>query len=69
VVRAATALRTLRPPGRRRAAELEQGLARSKPGFGTLALRGLEVAAATLVLAFDALLLTGYMVGERLMGV
>jgi nickel/cobalt exporter len=44
-------------------------LARAKPGFGMLALRGLETAAAAVVLLFGLLLLTGYMVSERLMGV
>jgi ABC-type nickel/cobalt efflux system permease component RcnA len=36
-----------------------------RTGYGTLALRGLEVAAAALVLAFGTLLLIGYMAAER----
>jgi ABC-type nickel/cobalt efflux system permease component RcnA len=43
-------------------------LARAKPGAGMLALRGLETAAAALVLAFGLLLLTGYLASERLLG-
>ena len=31
-------------------------------------MRGIEVGAAALIIAFGALLLTGYMVNERLMG-
>jgi ABC-type nickel/cobalt efflux system permease component RcnA len=38
-------------------------------GYGAVALRGIEVAAAVFVLAFGLLLLTGYMASERLMGV
>ena len=38
-------------------------------GYGMLALRGIEVAAAILIIAFGTLLLTGYMVSERLIGV
>jgi len=41
-------------------------LARGNGGYGTLALRGLEVAAAALVLAFGVLLLLGYIASERL---
>jgi len=44
-------------------------LAKAKPGPGMLLLRGLETAAAAVIVAFGALLLTGYMVSERLMGV
>ena len=43
-------------------------LAVSRPGAGILALRGLEVVAAALVLLFGLLLLTGYMASERLFG-
>jgi nickel/cobalt exporter len=43
-------------------------LARAKPGLGMLVLRGLETAAAALVMTFGFLLLTGYMVSERLTG-
>jgi nickel/cobalt transporter (NicO) family protein len=41
-------------------------LAATRPGYGTLALRGIEVGAAVLVMAFGALLLTGYMASERM---
>ena len=44
-------------------------LAQSKPGAGMLLLRGFETAAALLIVAFGALLLTGYMVSERLVGI
>lgn len=40
--------------------------ASSRPGAGMLALRGVEVAAAVLVLVFGLALLTGYMVTERM---
>ena len=40
-------------------------IAGSRSGYGMLAMRGIEVAAAVTVLAFGALLLTGYMVAER----
>jgi nickel/cobalt transporter (NicO) family protein len=41
-------------------------LAEAKPGLGLLALRGLEIAAATLVMLFGFLLLVGYIASERL---
>jgi nickel/cobalt exporter len=41
--------------------------AKAKPGAGMLLLRGLEAAAALAIVAFGALLLTGYIVSERLM--
>jgi nickel/cobalt exporter len=44
-------------------------LAKSKPGAGLLIVRGLETAAAVVIVLFGAALLTGYMVSERLMGV
>ena len=44
-------------------------LAKAKPGAGMILLRGFETAAAALIVAFGALLLTGYMVSERLVGV
>ena len=44
-------------------------LAKSKPGAGLLIIRGLETAAAGLIILFGVALLTGYMVSERLMGV
>jgi nickel/cobalt exporter len=37
-------------------------------GFGTLALRGIEGAAAVLIMIFGVLLLSGYMVNERMIG-
>jgi nickel/cobalt transporter (NicO) family protein len=37
-------------------------------GYGSLALRGVEVGAAALVLVFGVLLLTGYMASERIAG-
>jgi nickel/cobalt exporter len=40
-------------------------LAGARSGYGMLAMRGIEVGAAVVVLAFGALLLTGYMVAER----
>jgi nickel/cobalt exporter len=50
-----------------------KGLARrfadARPGLGTLALRGIEVGAAVVVLVFGVLLLTGYMVSERMFAV
>jgi nickel/cobalt transporter (NicO) family protein len=44
-------------------------LAKSKPGAGMLLVRGLETAAAAVIILFGVALLTGYMVSERLMGV
>jgi nickel/cobalt transporter (NicO) family protein len=44
-------------------------LAKSKPGAGMLIVRGLETAAAAVIILFGVALLTGYMVSERLMGV
>jgi nickel/cobalt exporter len=43
--------------------------AKAKPGAGMLLLRGMETAAAAVIVAFGALLLAGYIVSERLMGV
>jgi len=40
-------------------------IAGSRSGYGMLVLRGIEVGAAVIVLAFGALLLTGYLVAER----
>jgi nickel/cobalt exporter len=42
--------------------------AKAKPGPGMIVLRAMETAAAGVVLAFGVLLLTGYLVSERLMG-
>ena len=43
-------------------------IAASRTGYGSLALRGVEVAAAFVVLAFGVALLAGYMVTERMVG-
>ena len=43
--------------------------AKAKPGAGMILIRGLETAAALVIVVFGAALLTGYMVSERLMGV
>ncbi len=43
--------------------------AKAKPGAGMLLLRGLETAAAGFIVVFGALLLMGYMVSERMIGV
>jgi nickel/cobalt transporter (NicO) family protein len=51
------------------ARSLAARLANRRSGYGTLALRGLEVAAAVLVVAFGTLLLAGYMVSERMFAV
>jgi nickel/cobalt exporter len=40
--------------------------AAARTGYGTLVLRGIEVGAALLVMAFGVLLLTGYMASERM---
>ena len=40
--------------------------ATTRAGYGTLALRGVEVGAALLIVVFGLLLLTGYMVSERM---
>ncbi|MBI1201713.1 MAG: nickel transporter [Rhodopseudomonas sp.] len=44
-------------------------LAKATPGKGLLLLRGLETAAAAVIVVFGVLLLTGYMVSERMIGV
>jgi len=44
-------------------------IAASKGGSGLLLLRGLETAAALVIVVFGVLLLTGYIVSERMMGV
>ena len=41
--------------------------AKAKPGAGMLVIRGLETAAAAAIILFGVLLLTGYMVSERMM--
>ncbi len=43
--------------------------AKAKPGGGMVLLRGLETAAALVIVVFGVLLLTGYMVSERMFGV
>jgi len=44
-------------------------LAATRGGYGELALRGIEVGAAVVVLAFGILLLLGYMASERMFAV
>jgi nickel/cobalt transporter (NicO) family protein len=46
-----------------------QRFADARSGYGMLAMRGIEVGAAVVIIAFGALLLTGYIVSERMMGV
>ena len=43
-------------------------LAKAKPGVGVIILRGVETAAALVIVVFGAALLTGYLASERLMG-
>jgi nickel/cobalt exporter len=43
-----------------------QKVAATRPGYGALALRGIEVGAAVLVIVFGAALLAGYMASERM---
>lgn len=42
--------------------------ANTRAGWGMLAMRGIEVGAAVVIVGFGALLLTGYMVSERMVG-
>ena len=42
--------------------------ATSRFGYGMLAMRAVEVGAAVVIIAFGALLLTGYIVSERMVG-
>jgi nickel/cobalt exporter len=44
-------------------------IAATRTGYGSLALRAVEVAASIVVLLFGVALLAGYMVSERLMPV
>ena len=44
-------------------------IAATRTGYGSLALRGIEVAAAAVVLLFGVALLAGYMVNERMVGI
>ena len=48
------------------ARSLAAQFASSRTGYGTLALRGVEVGAAAVIFAFSALLLIGYLASERL---
>ena len=48
---------------------LARRLAEQRAGWGSLALRGIEVAAAGVVLVFGLALLAGYMASERMIGV
>jgi nickel/cobalt transporter (NicO) family protein len=48
------------------AREVAKKVAATKPGYGTLALRGVEVGAAALVIGFGVALLTGYAASERI---
>jgi nickel/cobalt transporter (NicO) family protein len=43
-------------------------LASARPGYGLLAMRGVEIAAAALITAFGVFLLCGYLVNERMIG-
>jgi nickel/cobalt exporter len=47
------------------ARSMAKHIASSQSGYGMLALRGIEVGAAVVVLAFGTLLLAGYLVAER----
>jgi nickel/cobalt transporter (NicO) family protein len=44
-------------------------LADARSGYGMLAMRGIEVGAAVVIIAFGSLLLAGYIVTERMVGV
>jgi ABC-type nickel/cobalt efflux system permease component RcnA len=44
-------------------------LAKARPGAGLIFLRGMETAAALVIVVFGAALLTGYLASERLMGI
>jgi nickel/cobalt exporter len=44
-------------------------IADSRSGYGMLAMRGIEAAAALVIIAFGGLLLTGYIVTERMVGI
>jgi nickel/cobalt exporter len=43
-------------------------IAARRTGYGTLAMRGIEVGAAAVIVAFGLLLLAGYLATERLVG-
>ena len=40
----------------------------TRSGYGMLAMRGIEAGAALVIIGFGVLLLTGYMVSERMVG-
>ncbi|MGZ3323154.1 MAG: nickel/cobalt transporter [Xanthobacteraceae bacterium] len=44
-------------------------VADTQSGYGMLAMRGIEVGAAVVIVAFGVLLLTGYIVSERMVGI
>ena len=44
-------------------------IAETRSGYGILAMRGLEAGAAVVIIAFGCLLLTGYIVTERMVGI
>ena len=44
-------------------------VADTQSGYGMLAMRGIEVGAAVVIIAFGVLLLTGYIVSERMVGI
>jgi nickel/cobalt exporter len=44
-------------------------LTQRRSGYGMLAMRGIEAGAAVVIIAFGALLLTGYIVTERMVGI
>jgi nickel/cobalt exporter len=44
-------------------------LSAGSSGYGMLAMRGIEVGAAVVIIAFGVLLLTGYIVSERMVGI
>jgi nickel/cobalt exporter len=44
-------------------------IAETRSGYGILAMRGLEAGAALVIIAFGSLLLTGYIVTERMVGI
>jgi nickel/cobalt exporter len=46
-----------------------QRFSETRSGYGMLAMRGIEVAASLIIIAFGTLLLMGYMTSERLIGV
>jgi nickel/cobalt exporter len=43
-------------------------IASARSSYGTLVMRGIEVCAALVIMAFGGLLLTGYIVNERMVG-